>query len=190
MGLRRKSREMALQFLFSHDFTGASDDTDALSLEMERFCDCFDTGKKALPYARELIQGICANREMIDRELAGRSHNWRLERMSHVDRNILRIAVFEMKLCQDVPTKVAINEALEIAKLYSIPDSVAFINGILDAVQGGETIPASAEELSAGHNFQPGPEQPASASDPGSGEDERRQGPEGDINPSPKDRQQ
>jgi transcription antitermination protein NusB len=136
MGLRRKSRELALQFLFSHDFTGAADEPKALALEMERFCDSFETGKKALPYAQELISGICSRREEIDRELADRSHNWRLERMSLVDRNILRIAVFEMKFCQDVPAKVAINEALEIAKLYSIPDSVAFINGILDAVQG------------------------------------------------------
>lgn len=127
---------MALQFLFSHDFTGASDESRDVALEVERFCGCFETGKKALPYALELINGICLHREEIDRELAGRSHNWRLERMSHVDRNILRIAVYEMKHCQDVPAKVAINEALEIAKLYSMPDSVAFINGILDAVQG------------------------------------------------------
>ena len=127
---------MALQFLFGHDFTGASDDPQAVVHELEQFCGCFETGKKALPYARELIHGICAHREEIDRELAGHSHNWRLERMSHVDRNILRIAVFEMKHRQDVPAKVAINEALEIAKLYSISDSVAFINGILDAVQG------------------------------------------------------
>lgn len=142
MGLRRKSREMALQFLFSHDFTGAANDSQSVARELERFCGCFETGKKAFPYAQELIHGICAHREEIDREVAGRSHNWRLERMSHVDRNILRIAVFEMKHRQDVPAKVAINEALEIAKLYSIPDSVAFINGILDAVQGETEDPA------------------------------------------------
>ncbi|HBI15048.1 MAG TPA: transcription antitermination factor NusB [Desulfobulbaceae bacterium] len=136
MGLRRKSREMALQFLFSHDFTDASDESQAVALELERFCACFETGKKALPYARELINGICTHRKEIDQELTGRSHNWRLERMSLVDRNILRIAVFEIKHGEDVPAKVAINEALEIAKLYSMPDSVAFINGILDAVQG------------------------------------------------------
>lgn len=142
MGLRRKSREMALQFLFSHDFTGASDGPQDVEQELEQFRGSFETGKKTLPYALELIHGICAHREEIDRELAGRSHNWRLERMSHVDRNILRIAVFEMMHRQDVPAKVAINEALEIAKLYSIPDSVAFINGILDAVQGQSEEPA------------------------------------------------
>ena len=136
MGLRRKSREMALQFLFSHDFTAAADEPQAVARELERFCGSFETVKKTLPYAQELITGICARRAEIDQELTGRSHNWRLERMSLVDRNILRIAVFEMRYGQDVPARVAINEALEIAKLYSIPDSVAFINGILDAVQG------------------------------------------------------
>jgi N utilization substance protein B len=134
---------MALQFLFSHDFTGAADVPAAVEQELARFCVSFDAGKKSLPYARELIMGICAHRDEIDRELAGRSHNWRLERMSLVDRNILRIALYEMKYCSDVPARVAINEALEIAKLYSIPDSVAFINGVLDAVQGEGAGPAS-----------------------------------------------
>lgn len=135
MGLRRKSREIALQFLYSHDFTGAADAPAEVERELALFCACFATEEKSLPYARDLILGICSHRAELDRELAGRSHNWRLERMSLVDRNILRIALFEMKFGQDVPARVAINEALEIAKLYSIPDSVAFINGVLDAVQ-------------------------------------------------------
>lgn len=135
MGLRRKSREMALQFLFSHYFSGASDAPQAVAREMEQFCGCFETGKKAFPYAQELINGICTHREEIDRELARHSHNWRLERMSQVDRNILRIAVFEMKHRQDVPAKVAINEALEIAKRFSTDESASFINGILDKLQ-------------------------------------------------------
>ena len=143
MGLRRKSRELALQFLFSHDFTGASNMHADVEQELARFCTCFEAGEKFLPYARELILGLCDHREEIDRELTGRSHNWRLERMSLVDRNILRIALFEMKYCQEVPARVAINEALEIAKLYSIPDSVAFINGVLDAVQGAGGEPVS-----------------------------------------------
>ena len=132
MGLRRKSREMALQFLFSHDFTGAADEPQAVAQELERFCGCFETGKKALPYAQELINGICAHREEIDRELVGRSHNWRLERMSHVDRNILRIAVFEMMHCQDVPAKVAINEAVELGKTFGGENSSDLANFRLD----------------------------------------------------------
>lgn len=135
MGLRRKSREIALQFLFGHDFQDRSNDNDSLEQEIDQFCGCFETGKKAFPYARKLITGICSQLPEIDKQIASHSHNWRLERMSAVDRNILRIAVYEMCCSDDVPAKVAINEALEIAKYYSIADSIPFINGILDAVQ-------------------------------------------------------
>ncbi|MGW8160931.1 MAG: transcription antitermination factor NusB [Desulfobulbales bacterium] len=139
MGLRRKSREIALQFLFGLDLKKSSFDPKTVEKELDRFCGCFETSKKALPYACKLIEGICAYREDIDKQLISHSYNWRLERMSPVDRNILRIAVFEIKHSTEVPPKVAINEALEIAKHYSLPDSVAFINGILDAMHGEET---------------------------------------------------
>ncbi|MDW7772739.1 MAG: transcription antitermination factor NusB [Desulfobulbaceae bacterium] len=135
MGLRRKSREIALQFLFGHDFQERKNDIDSIEAELNEFCGCFETGKKALPYARKLITGICSQLTEIDKLLAAHSHNWRLERMSGVDRNILRIAVYEMRFSEDVPAKVAINEALELAKYYSISDSIPFINGVLDAVQ-------------------------------------------------------
>lgn len=135
MGLRRKSREIALQFLFGHDFQKRADDTASIEAELDEFCKCFETGKKSFPYARKLITGICEQRAEIDKQLAVHSHNWRLERMSGVDRNILRIAVYEIRYSEDVPAKVAINEALELAKQYSISDSISFINGILDAVQ-------------------------------------------------------
>ena len=135
MGTRRKSREIALQFLYGHDFQEAPDDGSALEQEIEQFCSSFETGRTTLPYARELISGICRHRAEVDGLLAAHSKNWRLERMSLVDRNILRIAVYEMLHIDDVPARVAINEALEVAKHFSIPDSVAFINGILDAVQ-------------------------------------------------------
>jgi len=135
MGVRRKSREIALQFLYGHDFQKASDDGVALEKEIERFCASFTTARAALPYARQLIAGICRYRDDVDRLLAAHSKNWRLERMNLVDRNILRIAVYEMLHSDDVPARVAINEALEVAKHFSVPDSVSFINGILDAVQ-------------------------------------------------------
>lgn len=139
MGLRRKSREIALQFLYAQDLQGFSCDREKVEMELDRFRSCFATGKRAYPYARQLIEGICACRDAIDHQLAVHSHNWRLERMSAVDRNILRIAVFEIKHGTDVPAKVAINEALEMAKQFSMPDSVAFINGILDAMQDDQT---------------------------------------------------
>jgi len=135
MGLRRKSREIALQFLFGHDFQGLPNDVDSIEVELDQFSRCFESGKKAFPYARELITGICSQLAVLDHLLVTHSHNWRLERMSAVDRNILRIAVYEILYREDVPAKVAINEALEIAKQYSISDSIPFINGVLDAVQ-------------------------------------------------------
>jgi transcription antitermination protein NusB len=135
MGLRRKSREMALQFLFSHDFQERAYAPELVVQELELFCRSFEVGQKAMPYGRLLVEGICLRLEEIDTLLAEHSHNWRVERMSSVDRNILRIAIYEMRYAEDVPLQVAINEALEIAKRYSIHDSVPFINGILDAVQ-------------------------------------------------------
>lgn len=139
MGLRRKSRELALQFLFSHDFQGGGYASESLARDLDLFCHSFEVGQKAMPYGRTLIEGICLHLDEIDALLAEHSHNWRVERMSSVDRNILRIAVFEMRYGGEVPAQVVINEALEIAKRYSINDSVAFINGILDAVQA--TVP-------------------------------------------------
>ncbi len=135
MGLQRKSRELALQFLFSHDFQERSCDPKELQSELDEFCGCFDAGQKALPYARQLIQGICVYLEEIDTLISGHSHNWRVERMALVDRNILRIATFEILHIDDAPATVAINEALEIAKRYAEPDSSGFINGILDGIQ-------------------------------------------------------
>ena len=106
-----------------------------MAQELDLFCSSFDVGQKAMGYGRQLIDGINAHADDIDRLLADHSHNWRVERMSSVDRNILRIAVFEMRYSQEIPAQVAINEASEIAKRYSLQDSVAFINGILDAIQ-------------------------------------------------------
>jgi N utilization substance protein B len=135
MGLRRKSRELALQFLFSHDFQEHPGLPAAVEAELEVFCQTFDVSKKALPYGSQLILGIAGHVAEIDALLAEHSHNWRVERMSQVDRTILRIAVYEMLHVDDAPVQVVINEALEIAKRYSIDESVPFINGILDAVQ-------------------------------------------------------
>ena len=138
MGLRRKSRELALQFLFSHDFQERGRAPESLVRELDLFCHSFDVGQKAMPYGRQLIEGISVHADEIDRLLADHSHNWRVERMSSVDRNILRIAVYELQYSQEIPAQVAINEALEIAKRYSIQESVAFINGILDAIQAAD----------------------------------------------------
>lgn len=139
MGLRRKSRELALQFLYGHDFQGRSGDEQAVMDELDEFAASFDTGEKTFPYARQVIIGLCEHLPEIDGLLATHAKNWRLERMTVVDRNVLRIAAYEMLYSDDVPVQVAINEALEIAKRYSTSDAVAFINGILDALQAGSS---------------------------------------------------
>jgi N utilization substance protein B len=135
MGLRRKSRELALQFLYGQDMQKDFCGQDILDNRLDDFCACFQADSNALPYARQLISGICAHWQEIDKALSRCSHNWRMERMAAVERNILRIAAYEMLHEADVPATVAINEALEIAKRYAEPEAISFINGILDGLQ-------------------------------------------------------
>ncbi|TBV83438.1 MAG: transcription antitermination factor NusB [Desulfobulbaceae bacterium] len=129
MGIRRKSRELALQALYQGDLSGTSP-PDALPL----LCTNFEISCKSLSYSRELLDGIRARLAAIDAIIEGSAVNWRISRMSVIDRNIMRIAVYEFRFRDDVPAKVAINEAIELAKRFGADDSPAFINGILDAV--------------------------------------------------------
>ncbi len=137
MGLRRKARELTLQFFYGHDIQERPAAVEAeLYEEVEAFYTCFPADQKARLYAEQLIKGICARQKEIDQALSDCSHHWRVERMALVDRNILRIAAYELLYSEDVPATVAINEALEIAKRYAEPESISFINGILDNLQG------------------------------------------------------
>ena len=129
MGTRRKSRELALQALYQGELTG-----NAGLLDFEEFCAHFQVNKKAMPYARKLLDGVRQNTEEINGLVSRYAENWRLERMSVIDRNILRLAVFELHYQDDVPARVAINEAVEIAKRFATDDSGSFINRILDTM--------------------------------------------------------
>jgi transcription antitermination protein NusB len=135
MGIRRKARESALQFLFQDDFAEADMRRQELPERFELFCNLYQVNRKARPYTLELLQGIWQNCGHIDKLISRCAKNWRLERIAITDRNLLRIGVYEMVYCDDVPAQVAINEAVEIAKRYGSEDSPAFINGILDAVK-------------------------------------------------------
>ncbi len=137
MGTRRKSREAALQFLYQNDFVKVTDSGDDLELTeaFHLFCSLYQVNKKARPYALELIQGVLAGIEKIDELISSAGSQWRLSRIAPTDRNLLRIAVFEMSLMEDVPPQVAINEAVEIAKRFAGDESPRFINGVLDAVK-------------------------------------------------------
>ncbi|MCU0571979.1 MAG: transcription antitermination factor NusB [Syntrophobacteraceae bacterium] len=140
MGRRRLSREIALKILYQIDMTGA-----ALADVLPVFYEHFDAPPPLRPFAEQLVLGVCTHREEIDRRIMSTSEHWRLERMPVVDRNVLRMAVFEMLFCPDIPPKVSINEAIDLAKSYGSEDSGAFINGILDKV-----LPRVATEDEAG----------------------------------------
>lgn len=148
MGPRRLSREVALKILYQIDMTGGAP-ADVLPL----FYEHFDIPGAVRPFAERLVYGVCSNREEIDRRIVATSEHWRLERMPVVDRNVLRIAVFEMLYCPDIPPKVSINEAIDLAKSYGSEDSGAFINGILDKV-----LPRSGSQCDTG-SVDPGVEQ-------------------------------
>lgn len=137
MGTRRISREAALQFLYQEDFTIGPDQQFGYDLteRFDLFCTLFQVNKKARSYALVLLQGITAHLVRIDQLIAEAASNWRLVRIAATDRNLLRIAIFEMLEEGAVPPQVAINEAVEIAKRFAGDDSPKFINGVLDAVR-------------------------------------------------------
>jgi N utilization substance protein B len=98
------------------------------------FCINFDPAEDIKPFFEVLVKGVLAHQAEIDRRIEQFSSNWKLSRMSGVDRNVMRIAAYEMLYCPDIPSKVSINEAIDIGKKYGTADSGAFINGILDAI--------------------------------------------------------
>jgi N utilization substance protein B len=143
LGGRRRSRELALQVLYQLDMTGEQDWRTAFDL----FCGSFEAPEPLKDFAMRLVEGVRANMERIDVLMREHSENWRLERMSRVDRNILRMAVFELLYCEDIPPRVTLNEAVDLGKRYGTEESGAFINGVLDniykATRGaGENEPA------------------------------------------------
>jgi N utilization substance protein B len=130
MGSRRKSRELAMQALFDMDMS--QNDSDE---RLELFCQNFNPSSKILPFFQILFNGVKKNRKEIDALIERFSSNWKISRISCVDRNIMRVAVYEMLFCEDIPPKVTINEAIEIGKKFGAEDSGAFINGILDSIR-------------------------------------------------------
>lgn len=136
MGIRRKAREAALQFLFQEDFK-LEDGHKSENLEERfgNFCILYQVNRQARPYAFTLLQGLVEERSQVDELIGKAASNWRLSRLAATDRNILRLAAYEMIMENDIPDQVAINEAVEIAKRFGSDDSPSFINGVLDAVK-------------------------------------------------------
>lgn len=129
MGVRRKARELALQMLFEHDVAG----TDPADM-FQRSEDLRNASEALRDFTKRLVSGTLENRDALDALISRQADHWRLMRMPIVDRNILRMALFELLHEPDTPRPVVIDEALEIAKRFSTPRSSQFINGILDGV--------------------------------------------------------
>lgn len=127
MGHRRKARELALQILFQYDLTKGECNTDDFFKDKE----IEDDTKE---FAIRLKDAVIAHLQEIDAIIKKKTKGWTLKRMAVVDRNVLRFAICEMMYFPDIPPKVTINEAIEIAKKYGSEDSGQFVNGILDGI--------------------------------------------------------
>lgn len=162
ISIRREARERAVQFLFQVDLNPPDNLDEALELfwdSQRRTALALEKGKATwgqpveLPpptpeelevrqFAEPLIRGTIAHREEVDAKIRQYALNWELHRMAVVDRNVMRLAIYEMLHREDIPPVVSINEAVDIAKKYSTPDSGKFVNGILDKVKNDLMRPA------------------------------------------------
>lgn len=164
MNNRRLARERAVQFLYQLDMNSSKE----IEEELQRFWDVHRAGvyyddkakatwsskkKEDLPpptlkdlaskeFMESLVKGVLEHLGDLDETIAQHAKNWNLQRMAAVDRNILRLAVYEIKYRNDIPPVVSINEAVDIAKKYSTEDSGKFVNGILDKVRGDTLRPS------------------------------------------------
>jgi len=156
MGKRREARERAVQFLFQHDLNPPENLDGALNefWDIQRAAAIAEEKGPAtwgqpveLPpptaeeaevrlFADPLIRGVLEHREAIDAQIKTHAKNWEFHRIAAVDRNIMRLAIYEMLFREDIPPIVSINEAVDIAKKFSTQDSGKFVNGILDKIKG------------------------------------------------------
>jgi N utilization substance protein B len=168
LGKRRAAREMAVQMLYQSDLGGSPVPqifrTFDLSEYLAREREAEDKDKKAVRtpeeeraeavrrrkrvdeaflFAQELVQGTLDHREKIDEMIRGQADNWRLERMPAVDRNVLRLAIYEMLFETDTPKLVVVDEAIELAKKFGSEQSGRFVNGLLDGLLKQHTFPGS-----------------------------------------------
>ncbi len=143
VGKRRQAREMALQMLYQRELGDAEPQQLVRAFDLHAFrIETADPGgdlcvsEQALAYARTLVEGTLRHQEAIDELIASQADNWRLERMPVVDRNVLRLAVYELRHEPDVPPIAVIDEAIELAKKFGSEQSGRFVNGMLDGVMG------------------------------------------------------
>jgi transcription antitermination factor NusB len=126
---RTRARELAIQSLYQLDVQGS----DALEL-LDQFFTESDAGDSVRKLAQDWTKGTWKNLQQCDELISASAAKWHLDRLSTVDRGILRLSVYQLKFCPDIPPKVVINEAIELAKKFSSEKAPAFVNGVLDAI--------------------------------------------------------
>lgn len=129
MGARRRGREAALQILFSIDITG-----EKVEQAVRDHFAFLASSVEGRDFAQQLVRGVADNSAAIDDTIRKVSEHWRIERMPRVDRNILRLSAFELIFMPEVPRRVTLNEAIELAKRYGGEGSPGFVNGVLDRI--------------------------------------------------------
>ena len=142
MGNRRIAREMALKILFQVDLVHCNvNEASSYTFQVEDIWQYGDTDTDAITsFCLELVKGVLPNLTEIDVLIEKHANNWTLERMANIDRNILRIAIYEIVFIDNIPKSVSINEAVELAKKYSTENSFGFVNGVLGKIEKIEKI--------------------------------------------------
>ena len=138
MGNRRVSREMALKILFQVDLVHSNIvEASDYTFQMEDLCQ-YNDPKSIIEFSLQLVKGVLTNLTEIDPLIKKHASHWSLERMANIDRNILRIAIYEIVFVENIPKSVSINEAVELAKKYSTESSFGFVNGVLGKIEKEE----------------------------------------------------
>ena len=133
MGARRRAREIAVQFLYQMEVNPLEPQE-----VLESFHQNVSASGQVKEFAARIVAGVQYHHEEIDRLIGKHATHWRLERLDRVDKNILRMGVFELLYCDDIPVKVALNEAIDLGKKFGTEESGSFINGILDKISKTE----------------------------------------------------
>lgn len=145
MGLRHTGRELALKALYQIDIRGGASNED-----LGLFFDTFPEDDRSRRFALKLVDGVRRDEQEIDRNLAGALEHWSVGRLSRIDHNILRLAIYELMRMNDIPARVTIDEAIELAKAYGDQESGRFVNGVLDQVASQLNLKEKGEDEHSG----------------------------------------
>jgi transcription antitermination protein NusB len=141
MGPRHQGRELALKALYRIDICGGASNDDLTAL-----FESFPAEESARRFAVQLVEGVRREQPALDKHLADALEHWSVKRLSRVDHNVMRIALYELLKMDDIPTRVTIDEAIELAKCYGDVESGRFVNGVLDEVAGRLGLKQKGEE--------------------------------------------